>query len=258
MTRSFFLKWGSRVFLVLFTLGLAGCGGDFKFTGTAPVDFGDVLIFTSSAPQTLTWQNAGTAHEVIGGKAELDPPFGLIGTFTAVTVAAGANVSLQCAFSPQAVGPATGEAKVKAAPALVRAKVQKVALKGKGVFYITDNTISISETAGGGAPAQAIDFGKVTVGTSKTVTIFVKNTPPAGAAGAAVATTVNWSRNNQGFTSNPAHGAAANIAPNAPTAVTITFTPPAVGVYQDSVAFKDATGKIVTGILVKGEGVKPE
>jgi hypothetical protein len=253
MTRSLFSKWGNRVFLVLFTLGLAGCSGDFKFTGTSPVDFGDVLVFTSSAPATLTWQNAGTAHEVIGGRAETDPPFGLVGQFTAATIATNGTVSLQCAFTPQAVGAATGEAKLQVIRTVPRAKSEKVGLKGKGVFYISDGNITISETIGGGAPAQALDFGKVPVGTSKTLTISVKNATPA-----AVATTVNWSRNNQGFSSAPANGAALPIPANTAATVTITFTPTAVGVYQDSVAFKDATGKIVSGIMVKGEGVKPE
>jgi hypothetical protein len=252
------MKWSNKIILVLAVAGLTACaGGDFQFTGTPPVDFGDVLVYTSSA-QTITWQNKGAAHEVLGGRAEASPPFGIVGTFTAVTVATNANVSLQYSFAPEAVGAANGEAKLQTNRMAGRAKTEKVALKGNGVFYVTDGTVSISETAGGGAPAQAIDFGKVLKGASKTLTIFVKNTPPAGAAGAAVATTVNWSRNNQGFTSAPAQGAVANIAPNAPTQISITFTPPDVGVYQDSVAFKDATGKIVTGILVKGEGIKAE
>ncbi len=259
MTQSLVLKWRARIILVLAAAaGLTACGGNFKFTGTSPVDFGDVLVFTSSAPATLVWQNNGAAHEVIGGKAEASPPFTLA-PITASVVATGKSVSLQYFFIPQAVGAVTGEAKLQTNRMGGRASSDKVALKGKGVFYITDGKISISETAGGGAPAQAIDFGKVPKGTSKTITVFVKNTPPAGAAAPApVATTINWSLNNQGFTSTPVHGAGFAIPPNAPMPISITFTPADVGVYQDSVAFKDAAGKVVTGIMVKGEGVKPE
>jgi hypothetical protein len=247
MTRSIFSKWGTRVFLVLFTLGLAGCG-DFKFTGTPPVDFGDVLVFTTSAPRTLTWRNAGTAHEVHGGRVR--SPFAGVGTFASLTVLNNATVSLQFSFAPQAPGPATEQVKLITSSG---AKSDRVALKGNGVFYISDGNITISETIGGGAPAQALDFGKVPVGTSKSLTISVQNTTAA-----AVANTVNWSLNNQGFTSAPANGAALPIPANAAATVTITFTPAAVGVYQDSVTIKDATGKIVSGIMVKGEGVKPE
>jgi hypothetical protein len=246
------MQWRNRIILVLVTALLVACG-DFKFTGTPPVDFGDVLVFTTSAPLTVTWRNAGTAHEVHGGRVRA--PFAGVGTFSTVTIANNATVSLDFSFTPPAPGPATQEAKLITSSG---AKSDRVRLKGNGVAYISDGKISISETAGGGALAQAIDFGKVAVGSSKTLTIFVKNTPPAGAPAAAVAATVNWSLNNQGFSSAPANGAAVNIPANGSTQISITFTPTAVGVVQDSVTFRDATGKIVSGVMVKGEGVKPE
>jgi len=243
------LKWQGRL-AVLFSLAMfvSGCPPSGKVDPTPdPLDFGDVYV-GQSASGTVTWTNNGTAAATISAiGAQPSPPFGVGGAFATQTINPGAAAAaVSYSFSPQAVGKAAGSSKL----VVTGVKGSKLTLQGNGVFQKGSSTLSV--TGGNLVAGQALDFGKVLVGATKTLTFDGKNTDP----NKKVTLQVKWIAGNQPFSMTAPVGNVV-VAAAGTTTVTISFTPPAVASYTDIIEFIDAAGASnFAGTVVKGEGIK--
>jgi hypothetical protein len=111
-----------------------------------PLAFGNVPISTTSASQNLTLHNTGTAT-LTGIGVAIPAPFGRIttGTFPAgapncgATLAAGANCTIKVAFSPTALGAATGSATITGS---VTISGSPVLLTGTGVTQVVSASLA--------------------------------------------------------------------------------------------------------------------
>jgi len=226
----------------------AGCPPSGKVDPTPdPLDFGDVYV-GQGASGTATWTNNGTAAATISAvSAQPNPPFAVSGAFATQTVNAGAAAApVTYSFSPQATGRATGSSKL----IVTGVRGSKLTLQGNGVFQKASATLSV--TGGNLVAGQALDFGKVTVGATKTLTFNVSNTDP----NKQVILQAKWTAGNQPFSVTVPVGNVV-VAAAATTTVTISFTPPAVASYTDIVEFVDIAGASnFAGTVVKGEGIQ--
>ncbi len=238
-------KWVILFSLVVFVVGCPLSG---KVDPTPdPLDFGDVYV-GQSASGTATWTNNGTAAATIAGVgAQPSPPFAVGGAFVTQTINVGAAAApVSYSFSPTAVGRATGSSKL----VVTGVKGAKLTLQGNGVFQKGSSTLSV--TGGNLVAGQALDFGKVPVGATKTLTFNVTNADP----NKQVTLTVKWPAGNQPFSVTVPVGNVV-VAAAGTTTVTISFTPPAVASYTDIVEFIDAAGATnFAGTVVKGEGIQ--
>ena len=149
-------------------------------------------------------------------------------------------------FTPNAAGKATGSSKL----VVTGVKGSKLTLQGNGVFQ--KGTATLSVTGGNLVAGAALDFGKVRVGATKTLTFNVSNADP----NKAVTLLVMWKIGGQPFSVTAPVGNVVVPAKGA-AAVTVSFTPPAVASYLDIVEFIDrANGANFAGTVVKGEGVQ--
>lgn len=239
---------------------LAGCkhNGNLQVSGTNPVDFGEVLIGMTSAPQTLRWTNAGTQATGIDAVAvRPDTVFQVSGTWQAESVAPGQQSNtVSIAFTPSAVGQVTGEAIPSGLSWAFLAEsdqptIQRAQLQGRGVAQIARGGLTI--TGGHLVSGQELDLGDVQVGASSQPKIFnVTNTTSN-----AVSISARWVRNNQGFVvAGP--GMSFTIPPGVAMPVVVTFTPPSKNTFTDSLILSDSSGQIMVGTAVKGRGVQEE
>ena len=238
--------WSSLFSLVAFVAGCVPPSGKVDAT-PSPLDFGDVYVGQSGSG-TATWTNNGTTiATVLGVSAQANPTFTVSGAFAAQTVNPGASTAaVSYTFSPQAAGKAAGSSKL----GVTGAKGSTLTLQGNGVFQKGSPTLSV--TGGDLVAGQALDFGKVVVGATKTLNFNVTNADPKKN----ITLQVKWLAGNQPFSvSAPVGNVVVNAAGS--TNVTVSFTPPAVASYTDIVEFVDVAGASnFAGTIVKGDGVK--
>lgn len=241
-------RQGRWIVLISLVVLAAGCPPSGKVDPTPdPLDFGDVYV-GQSATGTATWTNNGTAAATISAvSAQPNPPFAVGGAFATQTINPGvAAAAVTYSFSPQAAGAAAGNSKL----VVTGVKGAKLTLKGNGVFQKASSTLSV--TGGNLVAAQPLDFGKVPVTTTKTLNFNVSNTDPNNQ----VILQVQWKAGNQPFSVTAPVGNVV-VAAAKTTNVSISFTPPAVASYTDTVEFVDiANASNFAGTVVKGEGVQ--
>jgi len=136
-----------------------------------PLNFGNVAVGTTSAAQTLTLHNTGTAT-LTGITVVVTAPFSRSGGTcgATLTVAAG-TCTINVVFSPTALGASTGSATITAS---VNVTGSPVILTGTGVTPIRTATVTPNPLA----------FGNQAIGTaSGPKTLTVTNTGNVGLAG---------------------------------------------------------------------------
>ena len=97
---------------------------------TTSINFGNQLISTSSAAQTVTVTNSGNANLNIGALTFTSDWIISNDTCSNVTVAAGNTCTFDVAFHPLALGPLTGSVGI---PSDAASSVDTIALDGNGV-----------------------------------------------------------------------------------------------------------------------------
>ena len=104
-----------------------------------PLAFGSVPVTTTSAPQTLTLHNTGTA-DLTGITVAFTGPFSRSGgTCSTILTAAAGTCTITVVFSPTTVGPVTGTATITAN---VPVTGSPVALSGTGVAAVTKASLT--------------------------------------------------------------------------------------------------------------------
>src|SRR5579875_1326271 len=128
--------------------------------GTSTLNFGNVPVGTS-ATQSLTLTDTGTAPVSIAGVTVSGTGFSVVGGNFTGTIGAGQSVAVQLQFAPQSAGSLTGDVTITSnAPG----STVSIGLSGTGL-----------EALGSVNPAS-VAFGNVVVGSSNSAVVTIKNT----------------------------------------------------------------------------------
>ncbi|HWD79203.1 MAG TPA: discoidin domain-containing protein [Kribbella sp.] len=195
----------------------------------AALSFGSVATGTSSAAQTVTVTNSGTAAAPVSSVA-------VSGDFTQTnncgsSIAAGASCTVNVTFTPTAAGSRTGNLTINASGV-----VNTVPLSGTGVApgpILTANP--------GSLPFPDTSVGSASSG--QTVTVTNSGTSSASVSG--VASTGDFSQTNNCGT----------LAVGASCTVTVTFRPTASGARTGSVSVSSNANNSPTSISLTGNGI---
>jgi hypothetical protein len=227
---------------------IVSCGGGTS-TPCAGLTFPPTLVGATSAAQTLTLSNNGTA-QATGIALTFTAPFaratggGGAGGTCGATLNGGATCTINVTFTPTAVGPATGTLTIAAS---VPVTGSPVALSGTGAAATRTATVS----------SNALAFGSWAAGTaSNPLTLTVTNTGNVALAGGAFTfgggTPQPFSRPN----GNAGGTCGGNLAVGASCTVTVRFAPTATGAVSRTLAVA-YTGATVTNspVTLSGTGV---
>ena len=221
------------------TLVLSGNGVQGNLTITpSSVNFGDQTVGTTSAAQTVTLGNSGTASLQVTTLTAATAPFARSGgTCSAlpITLAAGSSCTLTYTFAPTATGAANQNLTVTAdAPGS-----GSIALSGNGVqgnLTITPNSINFGDQNVGSASAAQT----VTLGNSGTASLQVT---------ALTAATAPFARSGGTCSALPI-----TLAAGSSCTLSYTFTPSATGAANQTLTVTaDAPGS--GSIALSGNGV---
>ena len=124
------------------SLALTGAGGVSGSTlSSGALAFGSVNLGSSSAAQTLTISNGGTAPLALSGTSLAAGDFSQVSTTCTASVAVGASCQVVLLFTPTATGPRTSTLTIKSN---VTASPQTVALSGTGLPAVVYTGLPIS------------------------------------------------------------------------------------------------------------------
>ena len=203
--------------------------------------FGNVVVGTTSAPQTVTISNTGTADLTVTNVVLTgDTDFDVASTTCVVPVLApGASCSADVVFTPSSVGGKTALVTITSddpdTPSL------EVTLTGTGVVEEPDITVT----------PTSVDFGSVTVGDSDSRTVTVKNDGTADL----VITSVSTPADPFSVTDDGCSGQ--TLAPAASCAVTVDFAPTSAGAFSDSIVISsDDPDESTVTVSLSGEGAE--
>ncbi|HEB74979.1 MAG TPA: choice-of-anchor D domain-containing protein [Nitrospirae bacterium] len=203
--------------------------------------FGNVVVGTTSAPQTVTISNTGTAdltvtNVVLTGDTDFDVAST---TCTVPVLAPGASCSADVVFTPSSLGGKTALVTIYSddpdTPSL------EVTLTGTGVAAEPDITVT----------PTSVDFGSVTVGDSDSRTVTVKNDGTADL----VITSVSTPADPFSVTDDGCSGQ--TLAPADSCTVTVDFAPTSAGTFSDSIVISsDDPDESTVTVSLSGEGAE--
>ena len=183
--------------------------------------FGSVPVGASTS-QTIQVKNAGTTPLTISGATASGTGFSVSGPTLPVALSAGTAATLTIKFSPKSAGAVSG------------------------VATVTGGFSSLSILS---ASATTENFGNVTLGSSATATVNLKNTGNSN---------VTISKVSSAGTGISASGAADVIlSPGQATALTVKFAPTKAGAVTGSVTVASNASNSPVTIAVSGGGVAP-
>lgn len=226
-------------------------GGDLFLTDNEdiamglPLNFGRVLLgsndqrafsIRNKGPTEIT-ANATWARGNQGFGPRPLPP---------VQIPAHHRITVTITFTPSAIGPFTDAAIFAGAGGI---NLAATSVTGEGVTHISRGDLILLDPATG-LPLEILDFGRVRIKETKTLTCRLGNLSPIAI------TSAGLRAGNQGFSSDVSPPV--TLAPHAGLTVTITFTPPDVDKFEDAITFSDASGGSMAGVMVRGQGVKGE
>jgi hypothetical protein len=195
--------------------------------------FGSVAVGASTS-QTIQLKNAGSTPLTISAATASGSGFSVGGLTLPVALSAGTAATLTIKFSPKSAGTVSGAATVTGNFSSV-----SVPISGTGVSETT--TLSASSTSE--------NFGNVTVGSSATATVNLKNTGNASVT----ISTVSFAG-----TGVSASGAADVIlTPGQTIALTVKFAPAKAGAVSGSVTVASNASNSPVTVAVSGDGVAP-
>jgi len=212
------------------------------------LSFGNQLLSTTSAAQTVTVTNTGSANlsiatVALGGTNAADFAKSA-DTCTGAAVIPNGTCTVSVTFTPAAAGALSGTLTFTDNNNAMAGSTQAVALSGTG----TVPTASLS--------AASLSFGNqaITIA-SAAQTVTLTNT---GTANLSIATAALGGANAADFTKGADTCTGASVAPNGTCTVSVTFTPPATGALSGTLTFTD-NNNAVTGstqvVALSGTGV---
>jgi len=228
---------GTRWDMGAFEGGVAGGGGGTATLAVTPTSlaFGNQAVGTTSAAQTLTLSNSGTAGAT-GIAVAVTAPFSRAGGTCGATLAAATTCTITVVFSPTAAGAATGSATITANVAVTGSPV---ALTGTGT------------TGGGGGVSvtpTSLTFPSTRTGTnSANQTLTLSNGTAAAITGITVTVTAPFNRN--GGTCGATLAAAASCTIN------VRFSPTASGAASGTATITSSATVSGSPVTLTGTGV---
>jgi hypothetical protein len=198
----------------------------------SPHDFGNQRVGTTSANQTFTISNVGTANLVVSSIITA-APFQVTNPTLPATIVPGNNLTFSGRFSPTVLGPVNGTISVAS--------------------NVAGSPTAVTVSGIATAPAISVDptshnFGSQRVGTtsaSKTFTITNTGTAPL-----VISSTTTTGPFAVGATS-------VTIAPSATQLVNVTFSPSAVGAAAGTLRINHDAAGSPTVINLAGTGIQP-
>ncbi|HEY0973852.1 MAG TPA: choice-of-anchor D domain-containing protein [Solimonas sp.] len=229
------------------TIALSGTGVQAGITiSPSPAAFGSQTVGTSSAPQTVTIRNSGSANLILGTVMRTGADFSLSNDLcSSAVLAPDASCTLQVRFSPTAAGARSGSLTVSSnAPGTPHS----VALSGTGVA--APPTPATPRLSASPSPA---DFGTQEVGhTSSPLTVTVRNsgsgTLEIGSVGLVGA---------EEFAIVDDTCANARLVAGARCVVSVTLTPSATGTRTATLRLLSNAAGSPHEITLSGSGVQP-
>jgi hypothetical protein len=200
------------------TLSGTGAAPIVSLGGTVSLNFGNQLVGTTSAAQTITLSNTGTAALTITSIAITgtnSSDFAQTSTcpVSPTTLAAGANCAINVTFKPTAVGNRTGSVSFTDSAA---GSPQSVALTGTGV----EPMVTL-------APASLTFAGQLITTTSAAQSVTLTN---SGTAPLTIASIAITAANGADFgETNNCPASTSSLAVGAKCSINVTFTPTATG-----------------------------
>ena len=199
------------------------------FTPTSVASFGNVVVGVTSAAKTIKLKNTGSADLSLSSIV-ISGNFAQTNDCPAV-LAPNQECTLTITFTPTATGPRTGTLTVTDNAAN---SPQTLNLSGTG----TQPALTASRTT--------VAFGSILVNTVKTETVDLTNTGSATLTITSISTPgAPFSRSNCGAT----------LAPNAKCTLTLSFSPTAIGTFNDSVVVTTNGGNAT--ITLSGTAINP-
>jgi hypothetical protein len=207
-----------------------------------PLAFGNQATGTTSASQTLTLHNTGTAT-LTGITVAITAPFarpaGAAGGTCGTTLLAAATCTINVRFSPTVLGAANGTATITGSVAV---SGSPVSLTGNGVA-----PLAIASVTGG-----PLGFGNWATGTTSSArTLTLHNTGTATLTGVTVAITAPFAR--------PAGAAGGTCGAALPAAATctinVTFAPTVLGVANGTATITGSVAVSGSPVTLTGTGV---
>ncbi len=198
--------------------------------GDSLVPFGSVNT-GSSANQTVTITNTGTANLLVGAIGSSDPlgaPFSLANDACSnQTIAPAASCTVTISFSPASTGAFSDSVNIPSNDPAKSSVTMNVS--GTGAAVATP-AISVTDSVAPGTDLS-VPFGSVNTGASANQTVTVTNTGTAnllvGAVGSTNALAAPFTKTNDTCSNQ-------TIAPAASCTMTIAFAPAAAGTFTDS------------------------
>jgi hypothetical protein len=195
--------------------------------------FGSVAVGASTS-QTIQLKNTGTTPLTISAATASGTGFSVSGLTLPVTLSAATSATLTIKFAPKSAGAVSGAATVTGSFASV-----SVPISGTGV----------SDTTTLSASAVTENFGNVTVGSSATATVSLKNTGNSSVTISTVSSAGN------GISASGA--ADVILSPGQATTLTVKFAPTKAGAVTGSVTVAGNASNSPVTIAVSGDGVAP-
>ena len=211
-----------------------GGGGGSATTSASPTSltFGSTTVGATSAAQTVTVSNTGSAPATVSG-VSVTGDFAQTNTCGG-SIAAGGSCSVSVTFKPTTTGSRTGSLSVSSN---ATNSPTTVALSGTGTSAATAS-LSASPTS--------LTFASTTVGsTSAAANVTISNTGAAAATISSVAVTGDFAQTNTCGTS---------IAAGGSCTVSVTFKPTASGARTGTVTVTSSATNSPTSVSLSGTG----
>lgn len=205
-----------------------------------PLQFGEQLVGTTSAPAEVTLQNTGSDTLSVSDISAPGSGFALAGGSCGVapfTLAAGADCTLSYTFTPAAMGAASSTVSVTSDAS---SSPDTFALQGTGVAPVLAVTaeLAFGEQAVGTTSAP----GSIVLENTGTANLEVANVDAAAAPFAAAGGTCG--------------AAPFTVAPGASCTLSYTFAPTAVGISTQALAVTSSAASSPDGFTLSGTGVQ--
>jgi HYDIN/CFA65/VesB-like, Ig-like domain/Abnormal spindle-like microcephaly-assoc'd, ASPM-SPD-2-Hydin len=199
----------------------------------AMLTFADQQVNTTSPAQVITVTNTGTAPLTVSSVTPTGP-FATTDTCKAAPVAAGGICTASVTFTPTAAGSAIGTVTITGAANTVNSP-QTVSLTGTGV---ATPIVSLSSTA--------LTFASLAVGVTSTAqTVTLTNTGTAALSITSITASGDFAATNT---------CGASVAAGANCAITVTFTPTAVGSRSGTITITDNAQDSPQTVTLAGTG----
>ncbi len=219
---------------------IAPTGAVASVTG-GPLNFNSVATGTTSAAQTLTLHNTGTAN-LTAITVVVTAPFSRAGGTCGVALTpAPGTCTITVVFSPTAVGPATGTATINGSVVVAGSPVS---LSGTGI-----TPVAVASVTGG-----PLAFGNVATGsTSTSRTLVLHNTGTANLTGITLAFSSPRYTRPAGLAGGTC-GATLTPTPGACT-INVVFSPTATGLLNATLSITGSAGVTNSPVSLSGTGV---